>query len=52
MKNRTVSPKQSAPVERNSHATAAGAGAEKGGVVPLFREYLGRGVPFAGDDAE
>lgn len=51
MKNRTVSPKQSAPVERNSHATA-GAGAEKGGVVPLFREYEGRGVPFAGDDAE
>ncbi|MBW4494393.1 MAG: anacyclamide/piricyclamide family prenylated cyclic peptide [Oscillatoria princeps RMCB-10] len=52
MKNKTVMPKQAAPVERNSPATA-GAGAEKGvEVVPSGHWALPDIVPFAGDDAE
>ncbi|MBW4494394.1 MAG: anacyclamide/piricyclamide family prenylated cyclic peptide [Oscillatoria princeps RMCB-10] len=48
MKNKTVMPKQAAPVERNSPATA---GAEKGVVACVTREITGF-PPFAGDDAE
>ncbi|WP_017719776.1 anacyclamide/piricyclamide family prenylated cyclic peptide [Kamptonema formosum] len=59
MKNKTVMPKQAAPVERLSPATAGAA--EKGGMMPQVKlpsgEYLGGGKlfggsPFAGDDAE
>ena len=50
---KTVMPKQAAPVERLSPATAGAAGAEKGGVVPQVWERVGvKGNPFAGDDAE
>ncbi|MBW4494392.1 MAG: anacyclamide/piricyclamide family prenylated cyclic peptide [Oscillatoria princeps RMCB-10] len=59
MKNKTVMPKQAAPVERLSPATAGAAGAsaggEKEGVGPLifFLPQPGGGTsPFAGDDAE
>jgi prenylated cyclic peptide (anacyclamide/piricyclamide family) len=47
---KNVMPKQAAPVERLSPATA---GAEVVGVVPSIR-YGGDGytVPFAGEDAE
>jgi prenylated cyclic peptide (anacyclamide/piricyclamide family) len=52
MKNKTVSPKQTAPVERNSPATVGAAGG--GGVVPLWSSnwFGGNENPFAGDDAE
>jgi hypothetical protein len=57
---KTVMPKQAAPVDSLSPATAGAAGAEKG-VVPNLRGGVGgnggyRGwafsTPFAGDDAE
>ncbi|MBW4497301.1 MAG: anacyclamide/piricyclamide family prenylated cyclic peptide [Oscillatoria princeps RMCB-10] len=49
--NKTVMPKQAAPVERNSTATAAGAGA--GGVEPSFDKINTLQTnPFAGSDAE
>jgi prenylated cyclic peptide (anacyclamide/piricyclamide family) len=53
MKNKTVMPKQTAPVDRLSPATAAGA-AGGGGVVPLWdsKWFGGNEKPFAGDDAE
>ncbi len=53
MKNKTVMPKQTAPVERLSPATAAGAAAG-GGVVPLWQSnwFTENTQPFAGDDAE
>jgi prenylated cyclic peptide (anacyclamide/piricyclamide family) len=52
MKNKTVMPKQTAPVERLSPATAGAVGA--GGVVPLWDSnwFGGNEKPFAGDDAE
>ncbi|MBW4494390.1 MAG: anacyclamide/piricyclamide family prenylated cyclic peptide [Oscillatoria princeps RMCB-10] len=51
MKNKTFMPKQAAPVERLSPATAGAAG---GGVVPLWdsKWFGGNEGPFAGDDAE
>jgi prenylated cyclic peptide (anacyclamide/piricyclamide family) len=51
---KNVMPKQAAPVERLSPATAgAGAGADKGGVVAHYlRYYYSPSTPFAGDDAE
>jgi prenylated cyclic peptide (anacyclamide/piricyclamide family) len=56
---KTVMPKQAAPVERLSPATAGAAGAEKGGIGPALC-YRGQcqyfhnedAAPFAGDDAE
>ncbi|WP_017719778.1 anacyclamide/piricyclamide family prenylated cyclic peptide [Kamptonema formosum] len=52
MKNKTFMPKQSAPVERLSPATAGAAGG--GGVVPLWGDkwFTENTHPFAGDDAE
>jgi prenylated cyclic peptide (anacyclamide/piricyclamide family) len=47
---KNVMPKQAAPVERLSPATA-GAGAV-GGVGPNQHGALKSGLPFAGDDAE
>ena len=49
---KSVMPKQAAPVERLSPATAGAAGGEKGGVVPHFTLAQIPGIPFAGDDAE
>jgi prenylated cyclic peptide (anacyclamide/piricyclamide family) len=47
---KNVMPKQAAPVERLSPATAGAAGAEKGGIGP---SYLWNEInPFASDDAE
>lgn len=48
---KNVMPKQAAPVERNSPATAGAAGAEKGGIGPSFLSGIPF-PPFAGDDAE
>ncbi|MCU0515444.1 MAG: DUF5840 family protein [Oscillatoria sp. Prado101] len=45
---KNVMPKQAAPVERLSPATA-GAGAEGGVVALLYGPFI---PPFAGDDAE
>jgi|GEM_PF-1339718 prenylated cyclic peptide (anacyclamide/piricyclamide family) len=58
MKNKTVMPKISAPVERTSPATAAANSAAGTGVdASILSGSLGWGLlgiysPFAGDDAE
>jgi prenylated cyclic peptide (anacyclamide/piricyclamide family) len=56
---KNVMPKQAAPVERLSPATAGAAGAERGGVEAHYflprKTILGilsTTAPFAGDDAE